>query len=154
MHLYERLQRTDNKVITIPYDIFLFAELQSHNIWRKLKNHMKNDIPNIPSQLRIFDSNLLEYEFHHIVIKFYHKICLVLSDQSSLTASGGQFLAHKKCVFLNMPVTLVLRISNFVKMQGNLWKHFTSLPAPLKILVFYNFFPNFSNNCILRTSIF
>ena len=26
---------------------FLFTELQSHNIWRKLKNHMKTDIPNV-----------------------------------------------------------------------------------------------------------
>ena len=32
MHLYGRLERTDNKVITIPYDIFLFAELRSHDI--------------------------------------------------------------------------------------------------------------------------
>ena len=35
---------------------------------------MKNDIPNIPSHLHISDSNLLQYEFHHIAIKFYHKI--------------------------------------------------------------------------------
>ena len=26
---------------------FFFTELQSHNIWRKLKNHMKIDIPNV-----------------------------------------------------------------------------------------------------------
>ena len=32
---------------------------------------MKNDIPNIPSHLHISDSNLLQYEFTHIVIKFY-----------------------------------------------------------------------------------
>ena len=64
------------------------------------------------------------------------------------------FLAHKKCIFLNMPAKLVLRIRNFVKMQGNLWKISCSLPTLLKILVFHNFFPNFSDNCILRTSIF
>ena len=38
---------------------FLFTELQSHNIWRKLKNRMKNDIPNIPNYLLISDPNLL-----------------------------------------------------------------------------------------------
>ena len=42
---------------------FLFTELQSHNIWRKLKTHMKNDIRNIPSHLHISDLNLLQYEF-------------------------------------------------------------------------------------------
>ena len=49
---------------------FLFTELKSHNIWRKLKDRMKNDIPNIPSHLHISDPNFLQYEFHHIVIKF------------------------------------------------------------------------------------
>ena len=39
---------------------------------------MKNDIPNIPRQLHISDSNLLQYEFHHIVVKLYHKISQVL----------------------------------------------------------------------------
>ena len=38
---------------------FLFTELQSHNICRKLKNHMKNDIPSIPSHFHISDLNLL-----------------------------------------------------------------------------------------------
>ena len=38
---------------------FLFTELQSHKIWWRLKNHMKNDIPNIPSHLHISDQNLL-----------------------------------------------------------------------------------------------
>ena len=42
------------------------------------------------------------------------------------------FLAHKKCIFLNMPAKLVLRIRNFVKMQGNLWKISCSLPTFLK----------------------
>ena len=56
------------------------------------------------------------------------------------------FLAHKKCIFLNMPAKLVLRISNFVKMQDNLSY---ILPTLLKILVF---FPSFSDNGILRTS--
>ena len=59
------------------------------------------------------------------------------------------FLAHKKCIFLNMPAKLVLRISNFVKMQDNLWKLSYILPTLLKILVF---FPSFSDNCILRIS--
>ena len=31
---------------------------------------MKNDIPNIPNYLLISDANLLQYEFHHIVINF------------------------------------------------------------------------------------
>ena len=57
---------------------------------------MKNDITNIRSHLHISDSNLLKYEFHHIVIKFYHKISLVLSDQSSPTASAGQFFSTQK----------------------------------------------------------
>ena len=35
---------------------------------------MKNDIPNIPIHIHISDSNLLQYEFHHIAIKFYYKI--------------------------------------------------------------------------------
>ena len=40
---------------------FLFTEQLSHNIWRKLKNHMKDDIPNniFPSHLHISDPNLL-----------------------------------------------------------------------------------------------
>ena len=100
---------------------------------RKLKNHLQNDIPNTPSHFHISDSNLLQYEFHYIVIKFYHKISLI---------------------FLNMPAKLILRIRNFVKMRGNPWKIPCSLPTLLKILVFHNFFPKFSGNCILRTSIF
>ena len=45
------------------------------------------------------------------------------------------FLAQKKCIFLNMPAKLVLRVRNFVKMQGDLscnllcqlfWKHWSS----------------------------
>ena len=51
-------------------------------------------IPNIPSHLHISDPNLLQYEFHHI--RFYHKISLVLKDQSSLTASRGQFFSTQK----------------------------------------------------------
>ena len=35
---------------------------------------MKNDITNIPIHIHISDSNLLQYEFHHIAIKFYYKI--------------------------------------------------------------------------------
>ena len=38
---------------------FLFTELQRHNIWRKLKNHMKNDMPDIPGHLHISDPNSL-----------------------------------------------------------------------------------------------
>ena len=52
----------------------------------------------------------------------------------------ANFLARKKCIFLNMPAKLVLRIRNFVKMQGNLWKTSCNLPTLLKILVFHNFF--------------
>ena len=37
------------------------------------------------------------------------------------------FLAHKKFIFRNMSAILVLRIRNFVKMQGNLWKLSCSL---------------------------
>ena len=55
---------------------FLFTKLQNRNIWRKFKNHMKNDIPNILSYLHISDSNLLQ--FHRIVIKFYRRVSLVL----------------------------------------------------------------------------
>ena len=57
---------------------------------------MKNDMPNIPGHLHSSDSNLLQYEFHHIVITFYHKISLVLWDQSLPTASGGQFFSTQK----------------------------------------------------------
>ena len=59
---------------------------------------MKNDIyiPNVPSHLHISDANLLQYEFHHIIIKFYHKSSLVLQDQPSLNASGGQFFSTQK----------------------------------------------------------
>ena len=39
-------------------------------IWRKLKNLMKNDIPNIPDYCHISNPNLLKYEFDHIVINF------------------------------------------------------------------------------------
>ena len=72
---------------------------------------MKNDVSNIPSQLHMSDPNLLQYEFDQIVIKFYHKIFLAL--QSSSTDSGGQFLAHTKCIFLYMPPTLVLKNYKF-----------------------------------------
>ena len=64
------------------------------------------------------------------------------------------FLAHKNCIFLNMSAKLVLRIRNFIKMQGSLGKISCSLRTLLKILVFHNFFPNFSDDCILRLSIF
>ena len=53
------------------------------------------------------------------------------------------FLAHKKSIFLNIPAKLVLRIRNFVKMQGNISKNICSLPTFLKILVFHNFFQIF-----------
>ena len=36
---------------------FIFTELQGHNIWRKLKNDMENDIPNIASHLHISHSD-------------------------------------------------------------------------------------------------
>ena len=61
------------------------------------------------------------------------------------------FLAHKKNAYFWI---CLQNIRNFVKMQGNLWKISCSLPTLLKILVFHNFFPKFSGNCILRTSIF
>ena len=38
---------------------FLFTGLESHNIWEKIKNHMKNDLPKISSHLHISDSNWL-----------------------------------------------------------------------------------------------
>ena len=69
----------------------------------------------------------------HQILRSYFKINLrrlLLEDN---------FLAHKKCIFLNMPEKLVLRIRNFVKMQGKLWKMSFSLPAFLKILDFHNF---------------
>ena len=53
------------------------------------------------------------------------------------------FLAHKKCIFLNMPAKLVLRIRNFVKMQGNLWKISCSLPTLLKYWPSTIFFQRF-----------
>ena len=57
---------------------------------------MKNDVSNIPSHLHISDPNLLQYKFHHIVIKFYHQISLELEDQSLRTAFGGQFFSTQK----------------------------------------------------------
>ena len=57
---------------------------------------MKNDIPSIPSHLHISDSDLLQYEFHHTVIKFYDKTSLVLYDQSLPTASRGQIFSTQK----------------------------------------------------------
>ena len=74
---------------------------------------MKNNIPNIASHIHISDSNLLQYEFHHIVIKFYHKISLFKINLHQLL------------------------------LQGNLWKISWSLRTLLKILVFHNFFPKF-----------
>ena len=47
------------KLLSFYITDFLFTELKSHNIWRKLKNNMKNDIPNIPYHLHISDPNLL-----------------------------------------------------------------------------------------------
>ena len=52
--------------------------------------------PNIPSHLHISDPNLLQHGFHHIVIRFYRKISLLLYDQSSLTASAAQFFSTQK----------------------------------------------------------
>ena len=72
----------------------LFAELQSHNIWRKLKNHLKNDIPNIPNYLHISDSNLPWIPSHRH--QFHHKISLALWDQSLPTVSGGLFCGTQK----------------------------------------------------------
>ena len=65
----------DYKVETIkllPFSMtnFLLKELESHNIWRKFKNLMKNDIPYIPNYIHISDPNLRQYEFHHILINF------------------------------------------------------------------------------------
>ena len=98
------------KLLTFYMTDFLFTEPWSYNIWRKLKNHMKDNIPNIPSHLHISDPNLLQYEFHHIIIKFYHKIFLALWNQSSPTASGGLFfVAHKKRIFLNMSAKRALK---------------------------------------------
>ena len=89
---------------------FLFTELLNHNIWRKLTNHVKNDIPNIPSHLHISDSNLLWYEFHHIVIRFHHKIPLDFEIILWLTASGGLFfVTHKKCIFLDISAKFVFK---------------------------------------------
>ena len=71
---------------------------------------MKNDIPGILSHHGISDPNLLKYLFNHITIKFHPKISLALWNQSLPTACGGQFfVAHRKCVFLMMPVELVLK---------------------------------------------
>ena len=72
----------------------LFAELQSHNIWRKLKNHLKNDIPNIPNYLHISDSNLPWIPSHRH--QFHHKISLALWDQSLPTVSGELFFVAQK----------------------------------------------------------
>ena len=133
---------------------FLFTELYSHNIWRKLKNHMKNTIYLIYSHLIFltqiyYNMNFITFSSNFITtFHWYFKINLrrlLLEDN---------FLVHKKCIFRNMPAKLVLRIRNFVKMQENLWKISCSLPNLLKILVFYDFFSKFSDNCILRTSIF
>ena len=133
---------------------FLFTELYSHNIWRKLKNHMKITIYLIYSHLIFltqiyYNMNFITFSSNFITtFHWYFKINLrrlLLEDN---------FLVHKKCIFRNMPAKLVLRIRNFVKMQENLWKISCSLPNLLKILVFYDFFSKFSDNCILRTSIF
>ena len=71
---------------------------------------MKYDTPNISSHLHISGLNLVKYEFHHIVIKFQHKIALAIWYQSSPTASAGLFfVAHKKCIFLDMYAKLVLK---------------------------------------------
>ena len=50
---------------------------------------MKNDIPNIPSHLHISHSNLLQYEFPHFVIKFYHKISLFKINLRQLLLQGN-----------------------------------------------------------------
>ena len=38
--------------------------------WRKSKNRMTNVIPNIPNYLHLSGANLLQYEFHHLIINF------------------------------------------------------------------------------------
>ena len=47
------------KVLSFYMRDFLFTKLYIHNIWRKSKSHMKNDIPNIPNYLHISGPNLL-----------------------------------------------------------------------------------------------
>ena len=89
---------------------FLFTELYSHNIWRKLKNHMKNDIYLIPQVTFIFLPQIC-YNMNFITLPsnfitrfhWYFKINLrwLLLDDN--------FLAHKKCIFLNMPAKLILK---------------------------------------------
>ena len=107
MHSIWEITKERLKLLQFYKTNILYAELQSHNIWKKLKNHMT---PNISSHLHISGLNLVKHEFHHIVIKFHHKIALAIWYQSSPTASGGLFfVAYKKYIFLDMSVKLVLK---------------------------------------------
>ena len=50
------------KLLTFYVTDFLSTELESHNIWKKIKNHMENDVPNIPSNLHISDPYLQQLQ--------------------------------------------------------------------------------------------
>ena len=59
------------------WQIFYLQNCKAIKFEENQKSYKKY-IPNIPSHLHISDSNLIQEEFHHIVIKFYHKISQVL----------------------------------------------------------------------------
>ena len=89
----------------------LFTELLNLNIWRKLNNRMENDIPNIQNYLHISDPNFLpsyfwisshRHQFHH---KFSDTLRSIFADCFWRTF----FVAHKKCIFLNMSANRVLK---------------------------------------------
>ena len=82
---------------------------------------MKNDITNIPIHIHISDSNLLQYEFHHIAIKFYYKIF-----PWDFKINLRQLLLEDK------------NLKNFLQPENS------SENSGLQ-----QFFPNFSGNCIL-----
>ena len=102
MHsIWERLQSYYHSIWQIFY--------LSHNVWRKLKNHMKIDIPNIAS--------------HFIFLtQIYYNLNFITSSSISSQDFPGTlrsilancfwrifFVAHKKCIFLNMSAKFVLK---------------------------------------------
>ena len=108
---YEILQRIGNKIITILYYRFFIYTLESHLTFEEnLKLHMKNDIPKIPSHLHISEPNLL-MNFITSSSNFITRFLWHFEVTFSPTASGGLFfVAHKKCMFLNMSAKLVFKI--------------------------------------------
>ena len=93
---------------------------------------MRNDIPNVQSYFMFLTQIYCNVNFTKLSSNFITRFSWYFKINLCRLLLEDNVLAHKKCIFLNMPAKLVLRIRNFVKMQGNLWNISCSLPTLLK----------------------